>query len=606
MNKKTTLVMLTLLVGMVSAFPMVKAQTVVEPFIYGTRSNPSSFDPLGAYDTTSGHVILNTLEGLYSFDYFAEAGLGVQPQLASAMGTWNEEMDVLTIPLRSDVTWWDGTAFTAADVVWNFERLNRLSLANVNEHGSLWLTADGETILESIEATGTYEVEMTLGEFTGAWEKLLPFWGASLIKPIATLVGAAENDTISLEDFDQIIGTGPFKTTAYAPSDTTTLERYVDYYMGCADIAKIEFQYYADAGTLTDAVLAEEVHVVRSILDASLNEAFQNPNIHVELLRGSCCYFYHMHVGNIPREVRKAAQFAFNYSYLPANYLTLPSHVSPVPAGMEGYNPDLPGLPYLDLDMAREWILDSTDPTIVAGLAANSLDEDSEDADWIAAALSETPVAAYNFTHYGTGFYTFLRNGLQFVGIQLVSHIVGDWPTFLDYMHDPANIATVQFAMGGWCPDYFDPINMLEPLFATTGSSNWNGLNNATINANLAAIHTMADGSDEKLDAVDEVITQIIVEQAAALYCVSSADLIAWNINPNHGILGGAEVLLNVRGDKFFYPIDFALSEPIGGTGPTDDDTDDDTTGGIPGFDLGLLMVASLGAAALLIIRKRK
>jgi ABC-type oligopeptide transport system substrate-binding subunit len=301
--------------------------------------------------------------------------------------------------------------------------------------------------------------------------------------------------------------------------------------------------------------------------------------------------------------VRKAAQFALNYTYYSTYYATRPGATSPVPVGMEGYNGDLAGLPYTDFELARSYLLESTYPEIVAGIAANNLDETSTDADWRAAAVSETPVYTANYTNYG-GWYTFLNNYLQYVGIALDNNNVGDWPTFLSYMNDPENVAHSQFVMGGWCPDFFDPVNMLEPLFATTGSSNWNGLANETIDANLASLYTLPDGSEEKADMVDLCVTQIIVEQAAALYYMASADLIAWNKNPSTGIISGAECLLNVRGDKYFYPINFAPTKgaPYGEEFPEPTTS----TGTVPGYNLGLFVIATLGASALLIFRKRK
>ena len=132
------------------------------------------------------------------------------------------------------------------------------------------------------------------------------------------------------------------------------------------------------------------------------------------------------------------------------------------------------------------------------------------------------------------------------------------WSSLYFWMLEEENRVSLQFSMGAWCPDYYDPINMLEPLFSSTGRSNWSGLANATIDANLEALKYLK--GDAKQAMVDKVVTQIIVEQAAALYAIASADLIAWNQNPEDGILSGAEVLLNSRGDKYFYPIEFAQS----------------------------------------------
>lgn len=580
MRKNTTMLVIALMIGVIAFYPGVLAEEedeIVFPFIFGVSSNPSSFDPLGAYDTTSGNVILNVHEGLYAFDYTNEDGLSVIPQIASDMGTWNDDMDTLTISLRRDVTFWDGTKLTAEDIVWNFNRINALSEAGLNNHASLWLDGDGDPLLESITATGTYEVEMVLTEFTVAWEALLPFWGATIIKPFTT----GMEETLTLEDMDQVIGCGPFMLDGYTAGETTTLVRYDDYYGGAADIQKIEFQFFADAAALTDAMLAHEIHVVRSILDTEWETANADPDLKVTLLKGDCVYFYHMGVHTTPWEVRKALQFAFNYSYVPTLSVTLPHHNSPIPDGMLGYNGELEGLPVYDLDVARDYILNSEDAGIQAMIALHGVDEDTTDEEWVTIAQGDNPLYRANFTHYGTGFYTYLANFAQDVGIDLLDHQVGDWPTFLAWMDVPENKASVQFAMGGWCPDYYHPVNMLEPLFSTTGSSNWNGLNNATIDANMQALYTLT--GDDLLEMCDTVVTQIVVEQAATMTTVGSADLIAWNVNEDEGIISGAEGLLNSRGDKYFYPIDFALSRP---------------PPGIPGFDIGLMIIGVLGISA--------
>ena len=141
------------------------------------------------------------------------------------------------------------------------------------------------------------------------------------------------------------------------------------------------------------------------------------------------------------------------------------------------------------------------------------------------------------------------------VGINLLS-VVSDYFAIVAWIEQ--NVDDFQFTMNGWCPDYFDPIDMLEPLHSTNGSNNLSRLKNDTIDANIDALNYLSPGSIERQNVIDTIVTQVIVKQAAAMYTVASADLIAWNVNPKNGIMGGEEVLLNVRRDKYFYPIDFA------------------------------------------------
>ena len=211
--------------GFVFTYDLERIESDHLPLIQGIRTNPHSFDPLGAYDRTSSTIMLNCLEGLYAYDYTVDYGIGIQPRLAASLGKWNADRTQLTIELRQDVFWWDGTPFTAEDVTWNFNRLNRLSEQGINEHSRLWLQVNGDPILEQIETTGTYGVKMTFAHSFPQWEKLLPFWGASLIKPVANL-----SYLLPLYDMDLVIGTGPFMFKNYTADEKTVLVRNDAYY----------------------------------------------------------------------------------------------------------------------------------------------------------------------------------------------------------------------------------------------------------------------------------------------------------------------------------------------------------------------------------------
>lgn len=535
----------------VAANPKKTSNTSVVPFIYGISSNIASMDPLGAYDTTSGIIILNCFEGLYAYDYTSESGMRIQPRLAREMGYWNADQTELTIPLRDDVYWWDGTRFTAEDVVWNFDRINRLSEQGINEHASLWLQVDNTPILQDIEAIDTYEVKMTFSTYIFEWEHLLPFWGASMIQPNL----AWANNTASLNDFSDLVGTGPFMPTIHDASNCTVLSRFDDYYRGRADIAEIQLKYYPDSDTLSNAFLEKELHLLRSINEESYLLASDDPLLHTEVVLSNCLYFFNMNVNNIPWEVRKAMQYAFNYSVFPDIYgECYPVHHHPIPVGMEGYNPELPGLPYFDLAKARQYLLNSPNLEIQDTIMRNNLSLLNSTEEWRNVALSETPIAIYDFTFYGTTvFYDFLYESALDIGVYVGLNII-DWP----YWPDSDFWKSQDFSIGGWCPDYCDPFNMLEPLFHSNGSSNFNGLANASIDANIEALKQVPVGSNVRSSLIDSVVTQIIVEQAAVFYVMGLGSYIAWN---QEMVVDGTEGLLNPQGITYFYPIDFLHSE---------------------------------------------
>ena len=80
MNSSTKKIILIISIGFILLFNtsiliydiLFEEDEPVNQFMCGILSNPICFDPLGADDNISKDVILNTLEGLYAFDYLSE------------------------------------------------------------------------------------------------------------------------------------------------------------------------------------------------------------------------------------------------------------------------------------------------------------------------------------------------------------------------------------------------------------------------------------------------------------------------------------------------------------------------------------------------------
>src|SRR4051812_16021972 len=80
-------------------------------------SEPPSLDPGLATDTTSSLVVLNTNMPILK--------LGPAPDLKPEPGlaqSWDTSGKTVTLHLRNDVKWSDGTPVTANDVVWSWLR----------------------------------------------------------------------------------------------------------------------------------------------------------------------------------------------------------------------------------------------------------------------------------------------------------------------------------------------------------------------------------------------------------------------------------------------------------------------------------------------------
>jgi ABC-type transport system substrate-binding protein len=518
----------------------------VIPFIYGIYGTPLGFDPLDVYDGTSGDVILNHLEGLYAFDY-SDPKMILIPRLAVDMGSWNAAGTEWTIEIRDDVKWHDGSKFTASDVKWNWDRLNTLAASQLSAHSLIWYNNDGDLMLESTEVIDDHTIKFTLTKEWKDFEFLQSFWGCTLIKP----VDGKEEAVITNDEYQLIIGTGPFILDDYVIGDKTVLVANNKYYRGPPDIQKLIFKAYGSTTSAMNALMAQECHVVRHVYADSWDVFDANIALSYHLQKMAVSYMYQLNVINIDWAVRKAMQYAYNYDYHINVVMdgTVAEIHTPVPDGMIGHNPDLPGLPYYNLTKARQYLLD--DPSYAALLASRGIfDQTATDQQWKDIGTNN-PLATHNFTTYGTGFELQIIDNMEYIGIKIVENQVGDWSNFLEN-----NLDSLEMVMGGWGHEYWHPINQIEPIYSTTGSSNWNGLANETIDDMIDDAHLLTGAALET--KIDEIVTAVVVEQAAAMYIFQRINAIGWSAT----YVSNLDDLFNAAGEKYFYNVEFALSDP--------------------------------------------
>jgi peptide/nickel transport system substrate-binding protein len=168
-------------------------------------------------NTTDGVDALEGMlrEGLVTYDFTFTP----QPRLAE---TWdvNPEATEYTFHIRPNVTWHDGTPFTARDAKWSLDRI---------------MSPDGgsgmmDRLSSSIEKNGVTVVDdMTL--------KL------TLKRPDSLLLLALSNQQCYLTkenstaaDFEKGIGTGPFMLKSWTPGQSYEVAKYAGYWMSGAPI----------------------------------------------------------------------------------------------------------------------------------------------------------------------------------------------------------------------------------------------------------------------------------------------------------------------------------------------------------------------------------
>jgi len=151
---------------------------------------------------------------------------GFMPALAT---DWEyvEEENAYIFELRDDVTWHDGTNFTAEDVVFTFEY--------TKQHPYQWVDS---SLVESAEATDEYTVKLYLSQLYA------PFFqdvaGTQPIIPKHIWQNVTEPEKFT--DAQAVIGTGPYTLADYSQEHGTYLYKaYSDYYLGRPAVDELKF-----------------------------------------------------------------------------------------------------------------------------------------------------------------------------------------------------------------------------------------------------------------------------------------------------------------------------------------------------------------------------
>jgi peptide/nickel transport system substrate-binding protein len=163
------------------------------------------------------------------------------PRLAA---DWTISADGLsyTFTLAEGVTFHDGSSFSAADVVWTFDRLRDpdLGFATSSLYGNI----------ASIEAIDDATVVFTLNNPN-------PFFLYDLSDNHALVI---KNGTTDASEFN---GTGPFKVVNYSPEDRITLEANPDYFIeGQPKLSGVEIIFFQDDIAMADALRGGQVDLV--------------------------------------------------------------------------------------------------------------------------------------------------------------------------------------------------------------------------------------------------------------------------------------------------------------------------------------------------------
>lgn len=191
--------------------------------VLATSTDPKTFNPVLAQETSSTQILNLVFEGLTSIDPHTGE---VVPHLARS---WSHDSEgrVWTFHLREDVRWSDGTPFRARDVVFTFNDLiyNPTILSGLASIFSI----DGKpiTVRQLDEHTVEFQLPSPFAPFLRALGvAILP---AHVLEP--AVHAQTFNETWGIDSEPAaIIGTGPFMIETYVPGERIILTKNTHYW----------------------------------------------------------------------------------------------------------------------------------------------------------------------------------------------------------------------------------------------------------------------------------------------------------------------------------------------------------------------------------------
>lgn len=177
----------------------------------GTTLKLRTIDPADAYENISGQLLQNLGDTLYSYE---SGTTKLIPRLATEMPKISQDGLTYTIPLRQGVVFHDETPFNAAAMEFSLQRFIK------NGGRPAFLLGDA---VESVTATGEYELTFKLKKPFAAFGAMLTFAGFCAVSPKAYEIGDGKFKP------DTFVGTGRYKLAKYG-SDSLKIDAFDRYW----------------------------------------------------------------------------------------------------------------------------------------------------------------------------------------------------------------------------------------------------------------------------------------------------------------------------------------------------------------------------------------
>lgn len=497
-----------------NADPVVSEETAPAPAAAGVEDGvlrvAALYDitTMDVAQTTDNYMVpMNIFDRLFEVEVQENGGTDIVPSLCTGY-TPSEDGLTYTFTLREGVVFSNGSALTASDVQYTFERL--LTAGGVND--DIPLEVAGAEALKNGEAD-TLAGFVVNSDTEFAITLAAPNAGfiAELTGPAMSVVDKetmeqVENFGISCED---TIGTGPYKITEWVVNDHYTLEYNENYWGEEPSVKKMVVSIIPDASTQNLMYQNGELDILDlEYLDSAIVESTYKTQYADRIISGSRVGLTYLAM-NANHEflsdvnVRKAIQMAIDVDSIIASVYAgdaIPES-GIIPTGVWGHN-DALERPAFDVEGAKALLAE-------AGYAEGDI---SFELAMDSSASSNTQLV-----------YQIIQQYLKAIGVnaEIATYDESSWL-------DLRKSGEMDSFVANWTMDYNDPANIMYTFFGSEEKTKIRSLNYAdeAIMARVAAASSITDDAARMAEyqALEE---KIVVEDAAWVPLLGNMHLFA-------------------------------------------------------------------------------
>lgn len=296
---------------------------------YAEDQAPAIVNPLFA--TTMSEARLNELvfEGLYTDD----KDLATTPQLVERSDV-SSDRSSMTLYLRRNVRWHDGTPFTAADVVFTINALKDKNTLSTEKGRVEWIT--------SAKAVDDHTVALTFDRPQARPEDKLFF----KILPAHRFNGTAIKRTDPFRT--DPVGTGPFQLEQYNDDGSITLARFAEH-RGQPGLPELVMREVSDKNYQAKLLLYESLEALVRVLPRDLAVLQNNRKVELYPYQTNSWWYLGFNLERAPFSdvgVRRAVAQMIDVNALLAPIGTGDTLTGPFVKSSPFYNHDVQGFGY--------------------------------------------------------------------------------------------------------------------------------------------------------------------------------------------------------------------------------------------------------------------